>query len=200
MHASFTTCLHCGPHLFTPFSHNGNWKQLDIYHHFTASKHFQIFSFFFFFLNQTIHIISVTVTSGLNHNYWSRLCLIISVCCLLAKFPLFGKENNANSILAFNSFLKVNGKSLLGGGLFYKYFVNVNVIFEFKKRDVHPFETDTKGTYSSSPTFLLTGYLAKGVLTKLLDSKAGNSHTFTSSGKCWILLKACIFLLFVKGR
>ena len=37
-----------------------------------------------------------------------------------------------------------------------------------KKRDVHPFETDTKGRHSSSMTFLLTGQLAEGGRPNLL--------------------------------
>ena len=44
--------------------------------------------------------------------------------------------------------------------------VTARTIFNFhskrQKRDVHPFETDTKGRHSSSLTFLLTGHLAEG--------------------------------------
>ena len=47
--------------------------------------------------------------------------------------------------------------------------------------------TDTKGRHSSSLTFLLTGHLAEGVLTKLLDTKDGNSDTFTSSSSCLLI-------------
>ena len=61
----------------------------------------------------------------------------------------------------------------------------MNVILNFKRdRSIHPFETDTKGRYSSSLMFLLTGHLAEGVPTTLLDTKEGNLDAFTSSGKC----------------
>ena len=71
--------------------------------------------------------------------------------------------------LLLNPFLRVNGKSRLCEDLLCKYFVNVNVIVKKTKtaatttttKDVHPFESDTKG-HSSSLTFLLTGLLAEG--------------------------------------
>ena len=40
--------------------------------------------------------------------------------------------------------MTVNGKSWPCEELFTKYFVNVNVIRNFKKRDMQPFEIDTK--------------------------------------------------------
>ena len=69
---------------------------------------------------------------------------------------------------SFNKFLTVTGKSRLWEGLFSKYFVHVNVILHFKKEMYIPFQTDFKGRFSSWLTFLLTGRLAEGVLTKLL--------------------------------
>ena len=44
----------------------------------------------------------------------------------------------------------------------------MNCILNFKKRDAHPFETDTKARHSSSLTFLLTGQLAEGGMPNLL--------------------------------
>ena len=51
-------------------------------------------------------------------------------------------------------------------------------------RDVHPLDTNTKVSHSSSSTFLQTGQLTEiGILNYL--TKEGNSAEYTSSGKSY---------------
>ena len=54
--------------------------------------------------------------------------------------------------------------------------VNVNVILNFKKRHVHPFESDTNRRFSSSLTFLFTGQFTEGGRPTFLTRKVTEIH------------------------
>ena len=70
---------------------------------------------------------------------------------------------------AANSYLTVNGKSRSGEEIFSKYFVNVDVILNFKKKKARPFETDTKGRHSFIFDASLDWATTRRWRTKLLD-------------------------------